>query len=204
MDETVSSRDAENALAEINDVMALTRRSMAYAGTDTILMLWGAIWFVGFLFSQFGPSGILIGFTWLILDCIGMLGTYLVIRKSSREVKSPLSSRIGIFWFFLFLFAYVWVALLNPQSMILKFSASGALPSECIRPVAYLCTIIMFAYVVMGLWLQATYLIVTGLIVTGFTLVGYFFLQPWFWGWMGIMGGGALFTSGVYVRKQWR
>jgi hypothetical protein len=64
-------------------------------------------------------------------------------------------------------------------------------------------TIPMFAYVVMGLWLDH-FILWIGLAVTALTLVGLFFLQPYFWLWMAVTGGGMLLGTGLYIRYQWK
>ena len=62
----------------------------------------------------------------------------------------------------------------------------------------------MFAYVILGLWLEARFLIWLGLAVTGLTAVGYFLLPSYFYLWMAPMGGGALFVTGWYVNRFWK
>ena len=63
----------------------------------------------------------------------------------------------------------------------------------------------MFMYVVMGLWAGRLLfwlgVVMTLLIVSGFFL---FYLQPAFWLWLAVLGGGTLAGTGLYIRKAWR
>ena len=68
---------------------------------------------------------------------------------------------------------------------------------------AFITTAIMFAYVVMGLWLRMAFLTALGVLVTALTLGGYLLFYPeWLNLWMAFTGGGAVLASGVYL--TWR
>jgi hypothetical protein len=64
-------------------------------------------------------------------------------------------------------------------------------------------TVPMFAYVVMGLWLDH-FMIWIGLAITGLTVLGLFLAPAWFWIWMAVMGGGSLVSTGFLIRNRWR
>ena len=64
--------------------------------------------------------------------------------------------------------------------------------------------LVMFGYVVLGLWLESAFLLMLGLAVTALTIAGYLFLAETFNLGARWMGGGALFISGLYMRLKWR
>ncbi|MHC4527109.1 MAG: hypothetical protein ACYS29_04455, partial [Planctomycetota bacterium] len=70
---------------------------------------------------------------------------------------------------------------------------------------AFLCTAIMFAYVVTGLWYGSYHMVWLGLAVTCSTLIGFYLIPPKYYClWMAPMAGGALFGAGLYFRLRWR
>jgi len=106
--------------------------------------------------------------------------------------------KIGAFWFFLYLYAGLWLWLLLPfvrvgsrEESLLLFKHFGAI----------MATIPMLAYVVMGLW-GAKYYLYLGLGVTALIVVGLVALQPYFWLWLAFAGGGMWIGTGLVLR--WR
>ena len=71
----------------------------------------------------------------------------------------------------------------------------------------FLVTLVMFAYLVMGLWLEVPFLTGLGLAVTALAAGGYFASMFFFPGylslWMAVTGGGALLSSGIYLVRKW-
>ena len=128
-------------------------------------------------------------------ESLGAVASVLIgIRLSRRSpVRAPENRKLAwrIFWFWVLLFAYVWLWMLFGQWTGLRLGA-------------FLCTAIMFAYVVMGLWLDAMVLFWTGLAVTCMAVFAYFVLPAYFTLWMGLTGGGTLLGTGLYIRRYWR
>ncbi len=189
----LSHQDAVESLETIHDVTRATRRAIAAFGTGPILVLWGLIWIVGFSVLQF--SHFWGCWIFLALDLVGIALTAWISFRSARSgpVRSTAISTIGrrIFWFWFAFFLYIdlWLVLMAPFDGF-QFGA-------------FIVTAIMFAYVIMGLWLDAPFMIGLGLTVTVLAVTGFYLLKPWFFLWMAAAGGGALFATGLYVRK-WR
>ena len=78
-----------------------------------------------------------------------------------------------------------------------------ARPTSGLEIGVFASTIAMFGYVVLGLWIDLIFLWI-GLGVTVLTVGGYLFLPEVFDLWMGVLGGGTLFLSGVYIHRSWR
>ncbi len=182
----VSKQTAEDLLDQVQQVTARTRKSIAASSASTLLILWGVIWILGFLSTQFWPK--YAGWAWLVLDGVGIAAT-LIIARSKTPVKSSMDRRISLFWLFLIIYGNIWLALLWPWN--------GN------QIVAFGCTLIMFAYVVMGIF-GDRFMLWLGLAVTALTLLGYFAFQEWLWVWMAAAGGGALAGTGLYIRYRWR
>jgi hypothetical protein len=192
----ITREEAQASMARIEEANRQMRRLAAYGGTDMILMIWGAVWFLGYLGNQFVP--VWAGLCWLVLILTGIAATIIIGRRS--PVKSPLGRQIGIFWGMLYVFIWIWFILLWPF-----FHIEGA--EQWIRfsrhMGAFAATVPMFAYVVMGLWLDR-YLLWIGVAVTGLTLVGLYLVYPYFFYWMAVAGGGTLAGTGVLIRRRWR
>lgn len=203
----ISKEQAEGSLGQVQAVTVQTRKKIAADSTSPFLILWGAIWFAASLVSYFShifefkdyclqlteriSIGInAAGMCWIVLVTIGMVVSWIVgVGKS--PTKSPDNKRWLLCWLILCVYGIIWVAILQPRNdyQIGAFFASLA----------------MFIYVVMGLWADRLLLwlgvVVTLLIVSGFFL---FYLQPAFWLWLAVLGGGTLGGTGLYIRKAWR
>ena len=190
----VSPQAAHQSLAEIKQVMHDTRRAVAARGTDLILMLWGVIWFVAFSGSQFWPRQS--SWIWTVGDVLGVLVTIAIATSFGRSapVRIPgarqLGWRIFAFWCGLSAYSSLWLFILPPTSTR--------------QVTAFITTVVMFAYVVLGLWFESWLLAMLGAGVTAMLMVGYLWLPEYFYLWMAVCGGGALFASGLYIRLRWR
>ena len=203
----VSKDDAQSYLEQIQATFGQTKKKIAAGSTAPLLILWGAIWFVAYLGTYVADllefkvycfrltSRISIGIhtaglCWMVLVPIGMVASW-IIGVSRAPVKSPHNKRFGFSWLILFIYAILWLTLLWPWN---EYQIN-----------AFLASIPMFSYVVMGLWADRL-LFWLGLVVTLLIIVGFFLFhyQPLFWLWMAILGGGALAGTGLYIRKAWR
>ncbi len=182
---SVSEQEARESLAAVEDAMARCRRSLASAGAP-YLIIWGAIWIAGFVAVQFwNQTG---GWIFTGLDVIGILLSVAVGVAQGRRgpVRSAeeRSLRRRLLVFGIAVFAFIWLSL----------AMMGT--SDPLKCTAVACTTMMFAYVVMGLWLDALYLAWAGFAVAALTAVGFFLLPQWFMLWMAVFGGGTLLGVG--------
>jgi len=197
----ISTEQAQESLAAVTEAQQRTRRGIAAREGADLLMMWGAVWAAAYVLTQLSldrPERI--PWIWWILCGGGGLATWLVCRKQFRKgdpVREAPEKRLGLrvfaFWGFLFLFASLWLAIL------------GANISNGIQYNAFLVTVIMFAYIVSGLWTDGAYMVYLGLGVTAATIIGYFGIPPqWYSMWMAVMGAGPMFGTGLYMRLRWR
>ena len=193
----VTQRQAKEALQDVDAVSRSIKGKMAYGIAGPILVLWGTVWVVCFLLTQFAPQ--ISAWGWLVGNSLGIAGSLYLgrLRARTRTVRSESAKRMGWrlfwFWFLLFIYADVWLAILWPW----RGEQLGM----------FLVTLVMFAYVVMGLWLEMGFMLWLGLTVTALAGAGYV-LSFWVPGylnlWLGLAGGSALLASGLYLMRRWR
>lgn len=187
----ISPNEAEEALAAIREVMRKTRRVISSSGAYKFLILWGIIWMIGFLNSQFLDQKIA-GYVWMGLDILGGILSTVIGRRLNRGVRTslPLTSgnRIALFWLLMILYCVAAIGVVWPVDgkqlamFIIFFTSLG--------------------WVAMGLLLSFASAW-WGLGLVALSLVGYFLLPSIFYLWMAILGGGGMIALGIYVRNKW-
>ena len=186
----ISPSEAEEALASIQAMMTKTRRAISSSGAYIFLIIWGIIWLLGFLGSQF-LSPPIAGYAWAVLDTLGGILSAAFGIRMSRGVRSssPMLSgkRIGIFWLLNFLYCIAAVAVSWP--------ASGK------QIAMYIILFVMIGWIALSMLLSFAS-IWPGLIITALALIGYFLLPGIFYLLMAMLGGG-LIVLGFYIRSRW-
>ena len=193
----VTPQQASEALDDIDK----TGQKLCYAASNgaagPILVTWGLIWIACYLTSHFAPD--YTNWAWLVGNAIGIPATiwfgWIVTKRGPvlSESDKRLGKRIGWFWFAIFIYATIWLTVLHPWG---GYQLS-----------VFISTLIMFAYVVMGLWLQDRFWIYLGLLVTIQALVGYFgsMVVPGYLGlYLAIVCGGTLLGAGIYLTVRTR
>jgi hypothetical protein len=192
----ISKQEAQDSLEQIQTVVNHTRRTIASSYDSGLLIMWGAIWIAAFLGTHFFLA--LVWPIWMSLGGIGMIATLVICWRQFRSgnpVKVSAAEKIGwrifLFWSLLFVYIFIWLSILRPH--------------HGIQLNAFMCTTIMFAYVVTGLWFKCYYMLWLGIAVTCTTLVGFYLIPTGYYClWMALTGGGALFGTGLYMRLFWK
>ena len=193
----LSQQDARESLSQIQDTVERTRKMVAYAGGDTVFTVWGVVWVLGYLGTHFLPH--VCHWIWLVLVATGVLLTFVVMRRHTA-VRSAAGKRIALFWFLLFIYVDLWLALLFPFIRV-QGAEQSAMFWRHLGAIS--ATVPMFAYVAVGLWLEH-FMIWIGLAVTALTILGLFLIPPYFFIWMAAAGGGTLIGTGLLIRNRWR
>jgi hypothetical protein len=187
----VSPSEAEEALASIQAMMTKTRRAISSSGAYIFLIIWGIIWLLGFLGSQF-LSPVITGYAWAVLDTLGGILSAVFGIRIGRGVRSssPIISgkRIGIFWLLNFLYCIAVV--------VVSWPTGGK------QMAMYIILFVMIGWIAMSLLLSFAS-IWPGLIITVLALVGFFLLPGIFYMWMAVLGGGGMIVLGLYIRSRW-
>lgn len=181
--------DALEDLRVIRQVMEQTRRSIAMGGGGYFMIIWGVVWLLGFLNSQF-LTGPMEGWIWLALDTLGIIATLAVGFRLGTRMRVRPGWRLGVFWLALLIYGGLWVWILRPP--------------DAMRGALFIVTVAMFGYVVMGLWLASGLIAWVGVGVTGLVVAGYCLIPAYFAAWMALLGGGTLIGSGMYILRRWR
>lgn len=184
---SISKSDAAISLQEVDDVGRRTRRVGGYAVASPHLILWGAIWLVGYTGSGLtNPSSW--GLVWMPLVFVGALGGALLARRSQARgvARGAVASRsLGLALAIAIFFASIY-AVFRPVS---------------IAP--YLMLPVLFTalmYVAIGLygWPRFGWI---GLAVFLLSMGGYLLAPQWLPFLLGLAGGGGLMLGGFWLRK---
>jgi uncharacterized Tic20 family protein len=190
----VTNDDAVQSLAQVEQTMAKTRKAVAAAYSSPLLILWGLLWVAAYTATHFylKYAAIIFG----VMAGVGLLGSFFVWPRVKRKlpIKTPteekLNWRIGGLWWSLLIYVFIWLSIFSPVNGM--------------QINAFICTAVMFAYVIMGLWFAAYFMVWLGLAVTATTLVGFYLLPSYYCLWMAFTAGGLLLGTGLYIHVRWR
>jgi hypothetical protein len=185
----ISPEEAQQALASIQQTKERLRKGYGYYGYYGII--WGFVWLVGFLASQFLTSRpAVIGWTWGILVLAGWISSAWLGMHQATYVRSVIGARLGLFFLALFAFAILWFIILPPLSGKLY--------------ILLFVTLIFFGGVVSGVFSRSVLAVISCVSLTVISLIGYYLVPGYFYLWMAIFGGLSMFCFGLYVRLRWR
>jgi len=194
-----SPAEARAALAAIDETHAETRRNIAGSLAGPVLIWWGIIWAVMLGYAQLhsGQNRL-----WWVFIVAGFAGQWVIQKLRPPMVKQAPDWRAAAFWVGIFAYAGLFVLLLEPWDLLHDLSAADNALVD--RKITAYCSIVpMFAYVIIGPWVSR-FFVILGLVMTALILVGYYFVPGWFYLWVGLVGGGSLIISGVFIRKFWK
>jgi hypothetical protein len=191
----VSRDEAAQALEEIGRAGSRMQRLSVYADMAPMFVLWGVIWLIANLVTEFAPDWS--GRAWFVGTVV--VGTPLTLwltvrharRAGARMRQAGVDGRalgnrmalLGVTGFGVFVSMMFIVMPLNPRQqdafISLFFAASYAFGG------------------VFGGWR----LYAIGAVTTLAVVFGYLVLQQHFFLWMGLVGGGSLLAGGLWLRK---
>ena len=184
----VSQQEAKESLQAIQEVAAHMRRNVARSGSPYFMVLWGAIWFLGFLTSHF-VDAMYLGWVWMTLVSLGTVSSAYLGYSFRSKVRSEIDIRFTYLWVAIMAYSAVWMWLAQPRT-----GAQASVLNTCF---------IMFAYVVIGLWMERVAAWV-GLIVTAFAILVYLLIPEYYFLSMAFLGAGTLMLSGFYILRKWK
>ncbi len=183
----------EEAQAALNDIRHVTTRTQGTLNTWAYYMLlWGVVWTIGFLATQFKPQ--LVNWIWIVMIIAGIVGSaFLGITQGGRMRLAPgsyaafINSRLGIFYGVLYGFAILWQIIfsLTPLQIGMLW-----------------ITVVMFGSIIAGAWLQERMSIGLGVGITIMSVLGYYLLPNYFWLWAAVFAGLPLAGVSIYFLRQ--
>jgi hypothetical protein len=183
---SIESREATEALADIEQIADRVRQSRFYNFASLILILWGALVFAGYLLSYMLPRQA--GMIWIAIDLLGVIGSVaisLLIHEKSGVRTFDGRAVAAMACFFAFgLFWSVGMAHFGPRELN-----------------AFWTTFFMLPYTMVGFWLGWAFVAI-GLGITALTLIGYYWSGPYFELWMAVVNGGGLMLGGLWMRRS--
>lgn len=189
----LSLQEAREALDLIDETTRRMRRSLAHGGGPYFLIIWGLVWVIGFSGAHFfGPEDARTGWTWMVVNSVGVVASFALGWWMSRRVRSRErgGERVALFWLAWMLYASLIITFARPQignqlSILISLFA-------------------MMGYVTTGILYRSVFISLLGLIITALIVIGYLALPMFFNLWMAVLGGGSLIAAGVYVLRSWR
>ena len=181
----LTTQQASESLGEVAAAQRKARQLQGYSKGAPHFLLWGLIWALGYSGTEFVPQ--IAGKLWLVLDAIGIVGSFLIARAAYdpavRSARSVNFLAIG------FAFIAFWGAtfyILQPQTN----AQVGAFPA----------LLMAFVYTCVGTFAGARWLVI-GIALWILTVAGYVLVPAHFMLWMAIVGGGALLLTGAWMRR---
>lgn len=192
----VTDEKARQSLSMVENISSQARKSIAAGYASPLLIIWGIICIVCFLGTYFFVERA--NEIWYGVGGLGMIGTFLICRRQAyhgKPTKIDASKKAGwrMFWFWtlLFIYIYLWLSIVKPRNGI--------------QLNAFIIVVIMFAYIVIGLWHESNFMIGLGLFITAVTMIGVYLIAPAYYClWMAPTAGGALLGTGFYLRLRWK
>jgi len=119
----ISKEEARDSLDQIHAMAIRTRQTIAAGYDSALLIMWGFIWIAAFIGTHY--FGVWAGYIWMVLAGIGCAVTLVVCWyqfRTGKPIKIAAAEKVGwrIFWFWslLFVYIFVWLAILRPYRAI--------------------------------------------------------------------------------------
>ena len=181
----IDSKQASEALAEIDDIVRRVRQSRIYNLASLLMIMWGGLVFAGNVGSFTWPR--YTGYIWIAVNATGVAGSFAISAWTYPRTgvrTFDLRALVAFVLFFAFGFAACALGHFGPREI-------GT----------FWAIYFMLVYTIAGLWVGAAFVVI-GLSIAALTLVGYFFAGPWFEPWMAVVNGGGLVLGGLWMRRS--
>jgi hypothetical protein len=180
----IDSREAVEALGEIDAMVRRVRQSQIYQTASRLMMLWGGLVFAGNLVTYFTPRHA--GIAWIAVYVLGVAGSasFGVIGRGRSSGLDPRALAAFLMFFAFGFFCVNGLGHFTPRQ------------AGTFWPIYF-----MLMYAIAGLWFGHLFIAI-GLAVTALTLVGYYFIGAAFPLWMAFVNGGGLILGGLWMRRD--
>ncbi len=183
---SISKDDAARALGEIDQARGRLHEATAYEHAAPFLIIWGLVWLVADLLTQFAPRFRL---AWTLCVVAGLVVSFVVGFVMGRK---SVPAQAGTGW----RQAVTWIVV-----MAMVFSLFLVVPVTSVREVHSVFGLVFgFIYVIVGLWMGWR-VAALGVALVALTLVGFYAVREWYALFMGVVAGGALILGGLWLRR---
>lgn len=179
----LSREQAEGALRDIHQAEQRSFSAYGYKSAAPYLILWGALWFVGYGATDLTPQAS--GAVWAGVGIVGTIASAFLGMRGGG-VRRPFSWRIFFSWIAAIFFISAIFTVLKP---------SDGAQIGAVIPLLVAC-----CYVILGIWIGAR-LAIAGIVIATLTLFGFFYIAAHFALWMAVVGGAALIGTGLWLRS---
>ena len=179
----VDREEAAESLRIIHEAMNQTKKALARSGTGHFFIIWGAVWLLGFLGTEW-LSPALAGRLWLSLDVLAGVASIWVVVRLARRFRSPVGWRLGAFWLALMAYGGLQLWVLWPvdrQEMTL-----------------FITLMVAFGYVGIGVWFSGL-LAGTGGVTTVLAVLAWLLAPAYLNFIIAFLGGGGMIGVGAYL-----
>jgi hypothetical protein len=180
----IDSKQAAEALTEIDVIVRRVRQSKIYDLASLMLIMWGALTFTGYLVTWLSPRNAI--YAWVTVYIVGVAGS-IAISASNR-----LRTGIRTFDYRMLTAFLLFVAFGIFCSWLGHF---GSRQLGAFWPIYF-----MLVYTIAGLWIGRAFVAI-GLGIIALTLVGYFLIGE-FDLYMAFVNGGGLILGGLWMRRS--
>jgi hypothetical protein len=189
---TLDKTQAAQALADIDQSQRRSTSLYSYGRAAPFLILAGLIWLVADLLTEFSPFNKAL--IWPVISVIGLVGFIGLSLVQSRPGSGPAAPvQRGQFWRGML----VWLA--STVLIISTFTIYGLQASG--RPqhtfVGVFCGCI---YVAVGAFMGWR-MVAIGVVLATLSMIGFFAVHAYYLAYMGVVCGGAMILSGLWLRK---
>jgi hypothetical protein len=181
----IDSREAQAALADINDMVVRVRQSRIYDVASLIMIVAGAMVLAGNIVTYIAPR--YSAYIWISINVLNVVAAAVISVASYRRTGMRAFDYRVLTAFLLFYgFGILCISVLGHF---------GWREMSVFWPIYF-----MLFYCLAGLWFGHAFLAI-GLSITVLTLIGYFFISgALFLLWMAAVNGGGLILSGFWMR----
>lgn len=187
---TLDKSAAAHALAEIDESGRRSSSLYSYGRAAPYVILAGLMWLVADLLTEFSPFNKT--WIWPIVSMVGTVGfVVLAMRQAKPANAAAVPEKRGLFWRIL----VVWLAVF--AFMVATFSIFGLADGR--QEHSFIGVFFGCTYVAVGAFMGWR-MVVVGIALTALSLFGYFDVHQYYLAYMGLVGGGALIVSGLWLR----
>jgi hypothetical protein len=180
---SISREEAARALSEIDQTTDRSRDMKSYRIAGPILMVWGAIWAIGYCGMGVLPY-VQWGKLWLVLDLLGLAAAMVFRSRGAGSWRSGWKQAAA---------TLAVVAFVAVTQYFFHASSTGPY-------LIYPGLVCGFAYMLLGLW-RMPRLAWIGMAMFAASLAGIYLIHQGLTYWMAAVGGIGLFLGGLWLRK---